>query len=338
MSKVHPQCTGDAIANTLGLRCAARKRIRVSTHQEVLAAIKWAANAGLPLMPLGEGSNVVLPPMLDAAVIQVSDHSMSLLGEAQGAVKLRVGAGKSWHALVSDTLHSGYYGLENLALIPGLVGAAPVQNIGAYGKEFCDFVVAVHGFDLVTGAAQTLDAADCDFAYRDSVFKRDLQDRFLITAVDMELSLTAAVNVDYPVLRARLGHEQVTPNAVFDAIVALRRERLPNPDTSPNAGSFFKNPILSAGQLQDLQSAEPDVPVYPVADAQFKVSAAWLIERAGLRGYTSGLVGMADKHALVLVCERGAQQSDVLELARHVQSVVHSRFLVHLEPEPRIYG
>jgi UDP-N-acetylmuramate dehydrogenase len=213
-----------------------------------------------------------------------------------------------------------------------------VQNIGAYGKEFGDFVIAVHGFDLVTGISQTLSAGDCGFAYRDSVFKQELGDRFLITAVDIRLSRTAVVDIDYPVLKSRIGPHNVSAQAVLDAVVELRLERLPNPVTVPNAGSFFKNPILSAQQLLDLQSDEPTVPVYPLPNELCKVSAAWLIERAGLRGYSRGPVGMSQQHALVLVNNGSAHQSDVLELARHVQSVVQERFSVKLEPEPRIYG
>ncbi|WOJ94218.1 UDP-N-acetylmuramate dehydrogenase [Congregibacter variabilis] len=338
MSKAHSQIAGNAIANTLALPCAARKRINITGHQDVLAAIAWSAESGLPLMPLGAGSNVVLPPVLDAAVLNVLDSSTTLLADAQDAVILRVGAGKPWHELVVETVGSGYFGLENLALIPGLVGAAPVQNIGAYGKEFGDFVVAVHGFDLVTGLAQTLSASDCEFAYRDSVFKQKLQDRFLITAVDIELSRKAELNSDYPVLKSRIGSGPVSAQAVLDAVVALRLERLPDPASAPNAGSFFKNPILDAGQLLELQSNEPEVPVYPLPNGLCKVSAAWLIEQAGLRGHSLGRVGVSKQHALVLVTNGSAEQSDVLELARHVHSAVQKRFGVSLEAEPRIYG
>jgi UDP-N-acetylmuramate dehydrogenase len=338
VSDFYAQGQADAIANTLALPCTARRLVTVCGAQDVLAAIAWAKETGLPLMPLGQGSNVVLPPMLEAAVLKVSDATVSLLSDTQSAVTLRVGAGKGWHELVAETLDSGFYGLENLALIPGLVGAAPVQNIGAYGREFAEFVVAVHGFDLVTGAAQTLAAAECEFGYRDSVFKQGLQDRFLITAVDIKLSRTAVISIDYPVLKSRLSHRAVSAKAVFETVVALRRERLPDPWKNPNAGSFFKNPILSAQQLLDLQSVEPKVPVYPQADGQFKVSAAWLIERAGLRGCAKGAATISDQHALVLVTDGKAKQSDVLELARHVQDVVEDQFSVALEPEPRIYG
>ncbi|EED33055.1 UDP-N-acetylenolpyruvoylglucosamine reductase [gamma proteobacterium NOR5-3] len=327
----------NAVANTLALPCMARRLTSVCGSQDVLEAMEWAQKAGLPLMPLGEGSNVVLPRVLEAVVLKVADSSLSILADAEDSVTLRVGAGKVWHALVSEAVHSGYYGLENLALIPGLVGAAPVQNIGAYGKELGDYVVAIHGFDLITGAAQTLDSKECGFSYRSSVFKQELQDRFLITAVDLKLSRAPVVNIDYPVLKSRIGCGEVSPTTVFEAVVALRQERLPNPAHSPNAGSFFKNPILSTQLLRQLQSAEPEIPVYPVSDELSKVSAAWLIERAGLRGYAQGNVAMSDQHALVLVTDGHAVQGQVLELARYVQTVVLERFGVALEPEPRFY-
>ncbi|MDP5055178.1 MAG: UDP-N-acetylmuramate dehydrogenase [Congregibacter sp.] len=337
-SQVPAASDANALANTLALPCVARKLFWVSGPDDVLAALEWSASEGLPLMPLGEGSNVVLPTVLEAGVLKVADRSMTVLEDRGPALTLRVGAGKPWHDLVSDTLDLGYFGLENLALIPGLVGAAPVQNIGAYGVECDKFVLAVHGIDLVHGQPRTLSNAECEFAYRDSVFKSALRDRFLISAVDFRLSRTPNLNIDYPALSARVKDHAVTPRAVFDAVVALRQERLPNPSITPNAGSFFKNPLLSTGKLHDLQRIAPEVPVYPVSETQCKVSAAWLIERAGLRGYRQRGAAVSEQHALVLVTHSGAVQNDVLDLANHVQSVVRERFAVSLEAEPRIYA
>ncbi|WOJ95749.1 UDP-N-acetylmuramate dehydrogenase [Congregibacter brevis] len=325
------------IVNTLALPCVAHRLFEVSGIEDVRPAIDWSQASGLPLCALGAGSNVVLPPELAAGVVKVCDESVSVLSETTDTVTLRVGAGKGWHSLVSETLQSGFYGFENLALIPGLVGAAPVQNIGAYGRELNEFVVAVHGVSLHSGEPRSLSAEECKFAYRDSIFKHELRDQFLITHVDLCLGKVPVVNVDYPALRSSLGDGERSPLAVFEAVVALRRKRLPNPDESPNAGSFFKNPILSAEQLEELQSIEPEVPVYSVANEQFKVPAAWLIERAGLRGFSMGPASISEQHALVLVTDGKAYQADVRELAKHVQKVVIERFTVMLEPEPRFY-
>lgn len=326
-----------SIENTLALPCAARRLIEVFSPDDVRSAIAWAKEADLPLLPLGGGSNVVLPPVLEAGVLKVKDASVKVLADKRDSVLLRVGAGKNWHGLVKETLQNGYFGLENLALIPGLVGAAPVQNIGAYGKEFAEFVLAVHGVDLETAASQTLTADDCEFTYRSSVFKQRLQDRFLISAVDIRLSKTAQPNIDYPVLKTRLGEGSVSAQAVFDAVVAIRRERLPDPLQYPNAGSFFKNPIVSHQQLKILQDSEADLPVYPLARGKYKVSAAWLIERAGLRGFSCKAAAVSQQHALVLVTNGRAKQSDVIELAQHICDAVYDRFAVRLEAEPRIY-
>ncbi|EAQ97904.1 UDP-N-acetylmuramate dehydrogenase [Congregibacter litoralis KT71] len=334
---MQPQNSATSISNSLGLSCAAQRVFRVLTPEDVLTAVAWSRKSGLPLYPLGAGSNVVLPPRLASGVIIAADSSVRILEDGENGVTLRVGAGKGWHELVADTVGEGLYGLENLALIPGLVGAAPVQNIGAYGREVDEFVVAVHGVDLVSGEIGTLLADECGFAYRDSVFKQTLRDRFFIMAVDFRLSRSPGVNVTYPALKTRMADGAMTPESVFAAVVALRRERLPDPGDAPNAGSFFKNPVLSREQLSELQALEPEVPVYPLDDERFKVSAAWLIERGGLRGYRQGPVEISAQHALVLVARGGACQSDVLHLAAHVQEVVKSRFAVQLEPEPRIY-
>ncbi|MFK8041476.1 UDP-N-acetylmuramate dehydrogenase [Congregibacter sp.] len=337
MGNLQDQDLSSRIANTLALRCVAHRLFEVSGVEDVRPAIDWSQASGLPLCPLGAGSNVVLPPELAAGVITVRDDSVSVLSETADSVTLRVGAGKGWHSLVSETLQNGFYGLENLALIPGLVGAAPVQNIGAYGRELNEFVVAVHGVSLHSGEPRSLSSEECEFAYRDSVFKHDLRDKFLISHVDFCLSKVPVVNVEYPALRSSLADGENSPTAVFEAVVALRRERLPNPDEIPNAGSFFKNPILSRKQLEKLQFIEPEVPVYPVAGEQFKVSAAWLIERAGLPGFSKGPASISEQHALVLVTNGKAYQADVRELAKHVQGVVKGRFTVMLEPEPRFY-
>lgn len=324
------------IANTLRLPCRARALFCIASG-DVSDARAWAKSTGLPLLALGEGSNVVLPPVLEAGVVRVTDKSMTILRDSPRDVSLRIGAGLAWHDLVSLTVKQGLYGLENLALIPGLVGAAPVQNIGAYGREFEEFVEGVHGVDLRTGRAQTLMADECEFSYRGSVFKTRLRDQFLITAVDITLSRVPSVNASYPALQERLSDQALTPEAVFDAVVSLRTERLPNPASTPNAGSFFKNPLVSQEILNTLKRSEPDMPIYPLDNNRSKLSAAWLIDRAGLRGQVLGTAAVSKRHALVLVTTGAALQSDVLALAERVQATVRQRFGVDLEPEPRIY-
>ena len=329
---------GALIANTLRLPCRANRVVSVSGDEDVARAIDVARRERLPIRALGDGSNVVLPPSLRALVLRVADDAVSVLDDSPTQVTLRVGAGKNWHALVEETLCRGWYGLENLALIPGRVGAAPVQNIGAYGRELRDFTVAVHGSDLRTARGRSVSARQCEFAYRDSVFKRRLRDRVLIRAVDLRLSKTPDPHLAYPALRERLksGPYPETPRGVFDAVVAQRRQRLPDPARRPNAGSFFKNPVLAAALVERLARRFPDLPRFAQREASAKLSAAWLIERCGLRGERQGQALVSATHALVVENAGGATQADVLALAERVQARVYAAFGVQLVREPRV--
>ena len=329
---------GALIANTLRLPCRASRVVSVSGDEDVARAIDVARRERLPIRALGDGSNVVLPPSLRALVLRVADEAVSVLDDSPTQVTLRVGAGKNWHALVEETLCRGWYGLENLALIPGRVGAAPVQNIGAYGRELQDFTVAVHGSDLRTARGRSVSARQCEFAYRDSVFKRRWRDRVLIRAVDLRLSKTPDPHLAYPALRERLksGLYPETPRGVFDAVVAQRRQRLPDPARRPNAGSFFKNPVLAAALVERLARRFPDLPSFAQREASAKLSAAWLIERCGLRGERQGQALVSATHALVVENAGGATQADVLALAERVQARVYAAFGVQLVREPRV--
>ncbi|GAB5414043.1 MAG: UDP-N-acetylmuramate dehydrogenase [Congregibacter sp.] len=327
------------LINTLALPSRARRVLTARNADDVLEGVALARREGLSVLPLGQGSNVVLPERLEQAVFVSNDVSIQVLDERRGSVSIRVGAGVGWHALVTQSVANGWFGLENLALIPGTVGAAPVQNIGAYGVELSAFVSAVHGVDLEDVVKRSLTINECEFAYRDSVFKNALRDRFMITAVDFVLLRQAQVNLSYPVLANRFtGDACVSPQAVCDAVVEIRQSRLPDPAVAPNAGSFFKNPVVDAPAYEALRAAYPALPGFLQPDGSYKLPAAWLIETAGLRGFTMGTAGMAEQHALVLVNLGGAVQGDVLALAEFVKEQVSSRFKVALEIEPRVYG
>lgn len=327
--------------NTLRLESHAAALAEVSSAAELNHALDWAQAQGLPAVPLGTGSNVVLVGDLNALVLCQRGSDMELLGEQGDTVLLRVSAGHDWHQLVQRTLEAGFYGLENLALIPGTVGAAPIQNIGAYGVELERFVKAVHAVEIASGRAMTLSAGDCGFGYRDSVFKGELRDKLVITAVDLRLSRQPRPQLGYPTLRSELegaGIDDPQPEDVFRAVVAVRSRRLPDPAREPNAGSFFKNPVLEATAAASLQGQHPDVPVYPQADGRAKIPAAWLIDRAGWKGRRRGGVGVHPGHALVLVNYQSDSGTELLALADEIAASVKARFDVALEPEPRIYG
>ncbi|MDO8862386.1 UDP-N-acetylmuramate dehydrogenase [Haliea sp. E1-2-M8] len=328
--------------NTLRLKATASALRCVTSVAELEQALLWARSRKLSVLPLGEGSNVVLLPRIDALVLQIQLTGRELLQQDGAEVLLRVAAGENWHALVAWTLAQGYCGLENLALIPGTVGAAPVQNIGAYGRELAPFVAAVHALRCADASPLLLTRADCRFAYRDSVFKRELRDQVVITHVDLRLPLNAATESAYPGLREALAQrgetDSPTPQAVFDAVVALRRAKLPDPAREPNVGSFFKNPVLPRTQAEALCCEYPELPLYPAGPAHRKLPAAWLIERAGWKGSRRGAVGVHPGHALVLVNYGADSGSEVLRLATEIQASVQARFGVALELEPRVYG
>ncbi len=327
--------------NTLALPATATALADVESLQDLHQGLEWAASRRCTVIPLGEGSNVVFAGDLPGLALRIANRGIEVLESASDRVVLRVAAGENWHALVQWSSAQGYYGLENLALIPGTVGAAPIQNIGAYGVELSALLRSVHAVEIDSGQTRVLDAEDCEFAYRDSVFKGRLRDRLVITAVDLCLSRLPQVNTDYPTLAAYLDEQGIlepSPPQVLSAVTDIRRTRLPDPRLEPNAGSFFKNPVVGLERARELEEAFPGLPVYPYGAEQAKLPAAWLIEACGWKGHREGGVGVHPAHALVLVHYGGARGSDVLNLADRIATSVAERFSVQLQVEPRIYG
>lgn len=327
--------------NTLSLQANVEALAMVSSEQELEQALSWARAQGLRTLAMGQGSNIVLAGDLEVLAIRQLNEVISVLAEEEDKVTLRVSAGHDWHSLVTKSLQAGYYGLENLALIPGTVGAAPIQNIGAYGVEFEHFVLAVHGYYTQTGEAFSLRGDECRFAYRDSIFKHALRDQTLITAVDIRLSRSAKPSLGYPALQeelARRGVEDPQPGDVFAAVVDVRRRRLPDPESEPNAGSFFKNPLCSAAQARALHAHWPEMPSFEQPGGAIKIPAAWLIEKAGWKGRRKGGVGVHPGHALVLVNYGSDSGQELLALAESIRESVRREYDIELELEPRVYG
>lgn len=327
--------------NTLALPARAAAYAEPTTPGELQDALAWARAEGVPVTPLGEGSNVVLAGDLAGLVVRPLLRGVTTLAQDDVTITLRVAAGENWHAFVERCLRAGHYGLENLAFIPGTVGAAPIQNIGAYGVELESFLSAVHAIDIASGEAQTYSAADCAFGYRESVFKQSLRDSVVITAVDLKLPLQPRINTSYPALAEYLVAERIaSPTAaeVFAAVVAIRSARLPDPADIPNAGSFFKNPVVDASRAAYLQAQHSNMPVYDAGGGYKKLSAAWLIDQCGWRGHGDDGVGVHEDHALVLVNRGGGTGARLLAFAARIQQSVLATFGVALEIEPRIYG
>ncbi|MDR3213387.1 MAG: UDP-N-acetylmuramate dehydrogenase [Azoarcus sp.] len=322
--------------NTFGLPARATRLLRLRTADEARAFA--AAHGNEPCFVLGGGSNLVLRGEAIPCVLKVEIAGRRKLGEDDDAVLVEAGAGENWHDFVRWTLAEGWPGLENLSLVPGAVGAAPVQNIGAYGLEMAERFASLDALDLRCGEMRTFDAAACHFGYRESVFKHD-PGRWLVTAVRFRLprhwrALTAYGDIERELAARNIASP--SPRQVSDAIIAIRRRKLPDPAELGSAGSFFKNPLVDAAHCAALRAEHPKLPHYPQADGRVKLAAGWLIEHCGWKGRRLGPVGCHEHQALVLVNHGGATGADVLRLAARIQDDVRARFGVALEIEPVI--
>jgi UDP-N-acetylmuramate dehydrogenase len=325
--------------NSFGLPANAAVLVRLRYEADVRRVVDHPEFGLARKLVLGGGSNLVLTRDVPAVVLKVEIMGRRLLREGGDAWLVEAGAGESWHALVDWTLAMGWPGLENLALIPGTVGAAPVQNIGAYGVELAERFDSLDGVDLVTGRTVTLDARQCAFGYRDSIFKHALAGKTLITRVRLRLPRPWRPVLGYLELQKRLhdtGIAEPDARTIFDWVCAIRRAKLPDPALIGNAGSFFKNPIVSAEQCRDIIGRDPSVVHYPLPDGSAKLAAGWLIDACGWKGKSIGRAGVYERQALVLVNRGGAIGAEVVTLARAIQESVYGRFGIRLEPEPVI--
>lgn len=327
--------------NTLHLPARAARLQPVEDAADLPALTAAVADRGEPLLVLGGGSNIVFAGDFAGTVLHMRTRGIELLAQEGDTVQVAVAAGEPWHDWVDSALERGWYGLENLALIPGTVGAAPVQNIGAYGIELVDRLQAVEAWDLEARQWLRLSAAECEMGYRDSVFKRRLAGRAVITRVIFRLSTVPDPRAQYADLQRELAARGITaptPRDVFDAVCAIRRAKLPDPAQIGNAGSFFRNPVLDAADAARLLAAHPDAPHYPAAGGAVKFAAAWFIDRGGWKGVRRGDAGVHERQALVLVNHGRATAAELLALARDIQADVRARYGVAIEPEPVIVG
>ncbi|MDX5363768.1 MAG: UDP-N-acetylmuramate dehydrogenase [Pseudazoarcus pumilus] len=324
--------------NTLGLPARAAHLAVIESPQQLATLIARADWATAPRLVLGGGSNVVLDGDFPGWVLRVAIAGREQVGEDDDHVLVRAGGGENWHDFVRWTLEQGWGGLENLSLIPGTVGAAPIQNIGAYGLELAERFDHLEALSLADGSVRRFAREDCCFGYRDSVFKHAEAGRWLISSVTFRLPRRWQPVTGYAELAtelARNGLAEPTPRDVSDAVIAIRRRKLPDPADLGNAGSFFKNPLVDAATLERLQAAHPGLPAYPQPDGSAKLAAGWLIERAGWKGRDLGPVGSYERQALVLVNRGGATGEDVRRLAEAIRKDVAEAFGVELEAEPQ---
>lgn len=326
--------------NSFGIHERARRLVCVDTEAALHAALALAAEHSWPVTLLGGGSNVLLSGPVDGLVIALRTRGRRIVQRGAGGVVVEGEAGENWHALVNWTLDQGLSGLENLSLIPGTLGAAPVQNIGAYGVELQDSFESLDALDRHSGQVIRFSRDECCFAYRDSLFKR-MAGRYVILRVRLRLSVAARLKVDYAPLAAAwqaTGLRRPDARVVSELVCQIRRSKLPDPAVLGNAGSFFQNPLVSQQQLERLLIEHPQLPHYPQADGQFKVAAGWLIEKAGWKGYREGNVGVHSEQALVLVNLAAARGSEILALAERIRQDIWARFGLALEIEPQRIG
>ncbi len=339
-SEVTPVADVDlAGRTTFGVPARAAWAVDVHSDGEVRAALRWAAERGLRVLVLGGGSNVLFHSDFEGLLVFNRIAGTVVLSDDGDRVDVAVGAGEPWHGLVVAAAEAGWGGIENLALIPGSVGAAPMQNIGAYGAEVRETIAWVEAIDREQLGIKRFTPEECAFGYRESFFKQAGRDRWVIVRVGFHLRRSAPLRTGYgDIARELAGTLDPRSTDVAAAVIRIRRSKLPDPAVLGNAGSFFKNPVLSAATFATLHSAFPEVPHWPASDGSVKVAAGWLIEQAGWKGHDRGTHGVHDRQALVLVHRGGATGAQIWQLATDIRASVRERFGVDLEPEVNQIG
>ena len=334
--------------NTLAVPANARWFADVTSVEQLHEVCEFIQQQQCSLLLLGDGSNIVLADDFPGLCVKISITGRCVEKETNDHVFLSVAAGESWHDTVMSCVDKHYYGIENLALIPGCVGAAPIQNIGAYGVELEQCFSYLEAIDRKTGELVTLNKSDCQFSYRDSLFKQSGRDQFIIIRVVLVLSKTPRWVIEYPALKEALGmdnsddYSDLTISRVADTVIAIRKSKLPDPAELPNAGSFFKNPIVSAERYQTLIEQWPDLIAYPQRSADhhitgYKLAAGWLLEKAGWKGKMINGICMHQQQALVLTNPNRLAGQELLAFVSCVQADIQQRYQLTLEVEPRIY-
>jgi len=324
--------------NTMAVTAYAQSLVMIEHVSQLKAALVWAEQRDLSVLVLGEGSNTIFQSDYSGLVILNRIKGIEILSESEASVLLKVGAGVNWHQLVEHTVNQAWSGLENLALIPGLVGAAPIQNIGAYGVEISRSLRTVEYIDIESKNEYQLTNNECQFSYRDSIFKRKLLDKTAITAVTIELQKGGDLNLSYPALQTYLDQKNIeSPKQldVFRAVCEIRRRKLPVPETIPNAGSFFKNPFVTDDKLAKIKEEFPEIVSFKV-EGGHKLAAAWLIDHAGWKQQQIDGVSVHQEQALVIVNPLRLSGESIVNLARRIQSDIKVRYRVELEIEPRL--
>ncbi|MCS6967729.1 MAG: UDP-N-acetylmuramate dehydrogenase [Cytophagales bacterium] len=327
--------------NTFGVEAKARYFMEVSSLEALRAVLQLPEVKNLPLLVLGEGSNVLFTRHFEGLVLKINLKGIKFLGKDSQFYYIQAAAGENWHQFVQTCLANHWAGVENLSLIPGTVGAAPVQNIGAYGVELKDVFYQLEAVDITSGKLCVFSKQDCQFGYRDSIFKRQVKGKYIITSVTFQLFQEPRINISYGNVKQTLAEMGITQPTIWDvsrAIIHIRQSKLPCPTRLGNAGSFFKNPEVPQEQATFLKSLYPHMPFYPSEKpGKVKLAAGWLIEQCGWKGKRIGKVGTYDRQALVVVNYGGASGAEIWQLAEQIRASVAEKFNLWLEPEVQVF-
>ena len=321
--------------NTFSISASSQYFAEITKNQHFDEILDWLAQHPQDLLLIGGGSNLLFTQDYKGLACIIKTKGKEKIAEDDDYYYIEAQAGENWHDFVRWTIQQGYAGLENLSLIPGTVGAAPMQNIGAYGVELADRFHSLKAIHISTGETKTFDKSACDFGYRHSFFKENLG-QFIIQTVTFRLAKQPEWKINYAGVQQALADKPLSAKLISDTIIHIRQSKLPSPETIGNAGSFFKNPIIDDATMQALKTQHPDIPCYPQANQTFKTSAAWLIDQCGWKGKTQGNAGVYPKHALVLTNLGKASGQEVWQLANAIMDSVEEKFAIRLEPEPRI--
>jgi UDP-N-acetylmuramate dehydrogenase len=325
--------------STMRIGDIAKALCTVTTKRELEEAVAWAEERQVPLLVLGGGSNVIFSDGYDGLVIINRIGGFEILHEDETGATVRAGAGESWDSVVAQTVEKNLHGIEYLSAIPGTVGGTPVQNVGAYGAQISDVFVELEAYDTATKEFTTLNKDDCQFTYRNSIFKSPKDRHYIIVSVTVRLTKDLPQPPFYDSLKKYLTEHHITeytPQSIRDAVVAIRAVKLPDPSRMANTGSFFKNPIIPAEQGKALLAQYPDMAQWPMPDDRIKVAAGWLVEQAGLKGYKAHGMKTYEHHALVLVNENAKSYEDLAAFRQEIVDKVHEQFGVTLEQEPEL--
>jgi len=324
--------------NTFGINAKAQSYCNISTIEDLRTVLK--EHHSNPLFILGGGSNMLLTKDIEALVLHINLKGIEIVSEKENTVIIKAMAGENWHNFVLWCLQHNYGGIENLSLIPGNIGTAPIQNIGAYGVELKDAFVSCEATNIDDQSIKTFSKSDCKFGYRESIFKQDLKGQYIITSVNIELTkINHKLHTDYGVIRNELKVQEIenpTIQDISNAVIAIRQSKLPDPKEIGNSGSFFKNPIISAKEFIELERNFPDVPSYKISEEAVKIPAGWLIEKAGFKGKRFNDYGVHNKQALVLVNYGNASGKEIFELAQLIQKTVKRLFNISIDTEVNI--